>query len=377
MRILILLSLFFSKKKPLGKIRNIDFEQSILLEEKISLQLAILLENQNSSVSPEQLSIGVDTFLSNFGSYKHLVNDDCDSIEIWKRVLNTVQDISQLAGSLYEAATGLPLSRSCSSVSDRQSDLYITPALPKRAETFGGFDERKRNVVLSTLSPGYFSNRDQPEKSRESIVSEMDSGISLTNNLPKTATDADLLKDSNYAALQVSHHLHTLLSIISQQFTVIQSLQSKLSIYRDNPKSVYRHNDQLEELRNLQDRFQEEKTNWQKQVEQKEKEMEEQRNQLKMIQEQTRKDQQDIQEQREQLYRKMEVLSSQGLLISPNVSFPVNPSQSNFAQSDDTSSNLEGEHHTDGGSSNIMERRKERWKTMNGELILLIFIINI
>lgn len=101
--------------------------------------------------------------------------------------------------------------------------------------------------------------------------------------------------------------------------TTIQSLQNQLNVYRDNPKT-HRHNDQLEELRNLQDRLQEEKTTWLKQKESQERELEEQRNQQMLLQEQIRKEQQDIQEQREQLYRKMEILSSQGLLISPSVS---------------------------------------------------------
>lgn len=42
-----------------------------------------------------------------------------------------------------------------------------------------------------------------------------------------------------------------------------------------------------------------------------------------LFQEQIRAEQNDITQQREQLYRKMEVLTSQGLLISPNVAIPV------------------------------------------------------
>lgn len=208
---------FFILNSKTGKMRKKDFEQAIILEEKISLQLSLLLENQNSSVSAEQLSPGADAFLASFGTYRDLVNDECDSIEIWKRVLVTVQEISQLASSLYTAATGLPLSRSCSSVGERQSEVYISPTLPKRAETFGGFDERRnkahilptRDAVLSTLSPGYFSNRDQAK--RDSNASEFDThtlNVCATNSI-KASTDTlnnlnnDLLKDSNYAALQV------------------------------------------------------------------------------------------------------------------------------------------------------------------------------
>lgn len=361
--------------------RQKDFEQAIVLEEKIALHLELLLNRQGSHASAEQLSPGVNTFLSSFGTYRDLVLDDCDPIEIWKRTLIAVQDISQLASSLYTAATGLPLSRSFSSVGERQSELFISPTLPKRAETFGGFDERRnkasyilpsRDAVLSTLSPGYFSNRDQNEK-RESNASEFDSvscyGSSTTNlgeGHAETATN-EMLKDSNYAALQVSHNLHTLLCIISQQMTTIQSLQSQLNNYRENPKTMYRHNDQLEELRNLQDRLQEEKTAWIKRKEIEERDLDEERQKQKVLQEQIKKEQQDIQEQREQLYRKMEMLSNQGLLISPNVSIPVNQVTANISsETDGQSMSAADEHHSD-------DRRKDRWKPAPGELQLDTF----
>lgn len=360
--------------------RQKDFEQAIVLEEKIALHLELLLNRQGSFASAEQLSPGVNTFLSSFGTYRDLVLDDCDPIEVWKRTLIAVQDISQLASSLYTAATGLPLSRSFSSVGERQSELFISPTLPKRAETFGGFDERRnkaaasyalpsRDAVLSTLSPGYFSNRDQNEK-RESNASEFDSvscyGSSTTNlgeAHAETVTN-EMLKDSNYAALQVSHNLHTLLCIISQQMTTIQSLQSQLNNYRENPKTMYRHNDQLEELRNLQDRLQEEKTAWLKHKEHQEKELEEEHTKQKILQDQIKKEQQDIQEQREQLYRKMEMLSNQGLLISPNVAIPVNQVTSSMTTEIDGQSVGGGvdEHHTDGS-----DRRKDRWKPAPGK----------
>jgi hypothetical protein len=346
--------------------RQKDFEQAMALEEKIALHLELLLSRQGSFApnAAEQLSPGVNTFISSFGSYRDLVLDDCDPIEIWKRTLIAVQDISQLASSLYTAATGLPLSRSFSSVGERQSEVYISPTLPKRAETFGGFDERRnikqayipltRDAVLSTLSPGYFSNRDHNEK-RESTTSDLDTMSNATDATPEQ------LKDNNYAALQVSHNLHTLLCIISQQMTTIQSLQSQLNNYRENPKTPYRHNDQLEELRNLQDRLQEEKTVWLKHKEQQERDLEEEKKKQKALQVQIKKEQQDIQEQREQLYRKMEVLSSQGLLISPNVAIPNN--QMNVSADDTQSLAGMDEHHTDGGSVLSASIRKDRWSS--------------
>ncbi|XP_049289616.1 rho guanine nucleotide exchange factor 18 isoform X2 [Anopheles funestus] len=393
------------------KMRQKDFEQAILLEEKIALQLSLLLDNEQNA---EQLGPAVESFISNYGSYRDLISDDCDTIEIWKRVLNSIQEISSLASSLYTAATGLPLSRSTSSVGERQSELFISPTLPKRAETFGGFDERRskqlvtggviggtnstmhtansRDAVLSTLSAGYFTNRETYEK-REQQTHSSSSGLdveqlSMLANPHVTTSygqqkllgtgggtegiSSDLAKDQNYAALHVSHHLHTLLCIISQQMTTIQSLQHQLNSYRENPKTLYRHNDQLEELRNLQDKLQEEKTMWQKQKEQEERELEETKHSQKALQEQIRAEQEDIRQQREQLYRKMEILSSQGLLHSPSVALPI---PTGVASSLEETQSVSEEHHVDSvfggsitpgsmvGSSVTIDRKKDKWRT--------------
>lgn len=96
---------------------------------------------------------------------------------------------------------------------------------------------------------------------------------------------------------------------------------------------------------------------------------------MKAAQDQIKKDQQDIQEQREQLYRKMEILSNQGLLISPNVAIPA-PIQSSEIDGQ-VNMNLSGagdDHHVD-------DRRKDRWKPAPGEYsqfkILIQFCLTI
>lgn len=50
-----------------------------------------------------------------------------------------------MASSLY--APGTNLSRSVSSVGEHQSQAYISPTLPKRAETFGGFDNANKDQL--------------------------------------------------------------------------------------------------------------------------------------------------------------------------------------------------------------------------------------
>lgn len=93
-----------------------------------------------------------------------------------------------------------------------------------------------------------------------------------------------------------------------------------------------------------------------------------------------RAEQNDITQQREQLYRKMEVLTSQGLLISPNVAIPVSgladdsskeTSEDSSPQSDSssaasgvssTASGVSTNQASLGHSSSTAERRKDsKW----------------
>ena len=151
--------------------------------------------------------------------------------------------------------------------------------------------------------------------------------------------------------------------------TTIASLHAQVNAIRDNPKKMYLHNDQLEELRNLQDKIQEEKTTWMKQKEIQEKELDERRHQQEALQKQIRMEQEDIRQQREQLFRKLEKLTSQGVLLSPNVSMPVTTSNSvNQQQSnpDEVHHNSSAdEHHTDGNASG--DRRKDKWRSSSSK----------
>lgn len=375
--------------------REKDLEQAILLEEKVALHATCLLQSGAQNVHEPD---GVEAFMSNFGSYKELITDDCDTVEISQRVFHTVQEISQLASNLYKAATGYELpTRSFSSVGERQSEVYQSPKLPTRAETFSGFDDRRikqslqqqqlqllhqqqaapfqcRDALISTINSTISLHRDNHQEKRDSYSSETDTvSLASTVGTPlhhSSTSDSQVLshrlsQDPNYEALQVSHHLHTLLCIINQQMTTIASLNAQLNAIRENPKTVYRHNDQMEELRNLHDKFQEDKTTWLKQKEHQEKELEEQRLSQEALQKQIRAEQEDIRQQREGLYRKMEKLSSQGLLLSPNVALPP----TNIVCSDEAGHHGQTHHssvddHTDTGSAGTAERRKNNnWRS--------------
>lgn len=121
-----------------------DIEQALLLEEKVRLHAKILLESGARNITEPS---GIESFLTNFESYKELITDDCDTVEISRRIFHTIQEISQLASNLYKAATGFELPTRFSAIGDRNAEQFQSPKLPTRAETFGGFDERRQKQL--------------------------------------------------------------------------------------------------------------------------------------------------------------------------------------------------------------------------------------
>ena len=83
-----------------------------------------------------------------------------------EQLLSAVQEASRLASSLYSSAhsSNLNLSRSASSVGERQSADYAAPALPKRAETFSEFDGSQTGTVGSLSIPGSLQLRSSGQK---------------------------------------------------------------------------------------------------------------------------------------------------------------------------------------------------------------------
>ncbi|KAK9746024.1 PH domain [Popillia japonica] len=321
-------------KDLVGLLRQKDIEQALLLEEKMSLQLRLLAAAGLDPPSPP--------------SYRHLVSENADASQMWKEVLTAVQEVSQLASSLY--TTGTNLSRSVSSAGEHQSEAYVSPILPKRAETFGGFDNSNQGPLkllgkklssssgtpagtpdLENLKPGdsKLFERLPYRNCAISATPPVLNGNLLSNDQHlATAPDIPALlslgREQQYAAIQLSHYVYTLLCIISQLMTTNESLQAQIATMKGGGDSTkYKHNQQLEELRNLQDRLTAEKSAWNTTRDQEAKELEEKKAELIKLQEQIRAEQSDIVQQREQLYRKMEVLTSQGLLISPHVALPV------------------------------------------------------
>ncbi|XP_059486689.1 rho guanine nucleotide exchange factor 18-like isoform X3 [Neocloeon triangulifer] len=321
-----------------GVLRQKDLEQALILEEKMALQLKLLAASGLENL-PEP------------PTYSHIVAEDADTNALWKEVLTAFHEVNQLASTLY--ASGTNLSRSVSSVGEHQSEAYISPTLPKRAETFGGFDNANKEQLQAFLNKAFGkkqNQKDQYDGSSASIpegkvapqgqktptermlwknfhLSPVTPGLTNANQLPSDGVCEmpqlmPLSQEQQMAAVRLSHYLYTLLSIISHQMTTIDSMQASLSAFKhtqEDKKPVYRHNQQLEELRNLQDKLTQEREAWSRVKEAEERDLEERRSELTKLQDRLNSEQTDIIQQRETLHRRLEMLTSQGILISPNM----------------------------------------------------------
>lgn len=158
-----------------------------------------------------------------------------------------------MASSLY--SSGSNLSRSVSSVGERHSAAYTSPILPKRAETFGGFDIQQGgpNPGAKKQMTAKEINIDDGGKEEESVeqkvrISPADSvgiliegrpppcdepeGVDGTNSsqlnlygAPKNLPIPPLLNldpDQQQAAVQMTHYLNTLMCMVSEHFTSLE-----------------------------------------------------------------------------------------------------------------------------------------------------------
>jgi A-kinase anchor protein 13 len=107
-----------------------------------------------------------------------------------------------------------------------------------------------------------------------------------------------------------------------------------------------------------------------------------------MLQEQVRAEQSDVTQQREQLYRKLEMLTSQGILISPNLPMVTGtlPHEENLSNqgihigqsTDDSSPSTGGESTVSSPTSTVDPRRKSdsKWKGGSSKCTLPLNLIS-
>ncbi|XP_076065727.1 uncharacterized protein LOC143039494 isoform X6 [Oratosquilla oratoria] len=236
---------------------------------------------------------------------------------------------------------GTNLSRSVSSVGEHQSDAYVSPSLPKRAETFGGFDnsskdnqsllakqmggKKKKDSRVSLTSAGTESEASEQYKNRRPSNTTLAPRNSQDNlSVGSTTTVSSIISGGDgsqqqQAASRLVQCLQTALVLSHHQLTQYDLLRSKVIVGGASIDGRFRHSQKLEELRNIQEQISHERAQWNKERDAQEKWISEKKTELQKLQEHLRREQQDVEGQRETLYRKLEALKTQGIILSPTL----------------------------------------------------------
>ncbi|XP_022086949.1 A-kinase anchor protein 13-like [Acanthaster planci] len=177
-------------KKLLEQMQEKDNQLNEIMEEK-----AKLVEELKDTLSKDD---ALGTLKSSV-----IVDSDAQMQEAKQILLAAIAEAHRLTTAVYSAGVGL--TRSASSAGERESGLFQAPALPKRAETFGGFDKQqgavaKKRFVASTRET---DNRSYsfPDlaKAEGKLTDESDS-----HHPAQQGSDPNLLSDSYQDRL----HMH-------------------------------------------------------------------------------------------------------------------------------------------------------------------------
>ena len=289
---------YMKMRQLTSELRGKDMELARLLEDKMRI-LAEMLDE-----------LGVEQpFDSTVCRYLQLVQDKEGGSVTKEQLLQEVQEAAKLASSLY--SSGGALGRSVSSVGEHQSQGYESPSLPRRAETFAGFDN-------SATAPAGAAN---------SVSSSQPAGEKLEMSVPpaSVSTLSPLLgldKSEQGVAVAMTHYLNNIMCMVSEHFTSLESIKVELSECKERAAlgwGRYKHNQQLEELRNLQEQLTQERRHWQVYRDEQDREITEAQDQMSRMQAALEQERKDVEEQRNKLYRKLEALQAQGFEIGPNM----------------------------------------------------------
>ena len=299
---------YMKMRQLTSELRGKDMELARLLEDK----MRILAEMLDELGVEQPLAPGVT-------KYTHLVQEKepgqgpPGGNVTKEELIRQVTEAAKLASSLYSSGTGL--GRSVSSVGEHQSEGYESPSLPRRAETFGGFDNGSgTGVAPSTPSTG--EKNGEVKKGRDVVVS---------NSLALPPIAPPLLaidKSEQSAAVHMTHYLNNIMCMVSEHFTSLESIKVELSECKEKATfgyGRYKHNQQLEELRNLQEQLTSERRHWEQVKDEQERDMMEKSEQMTKMAAALEQEKRDVEEQRNKLYRKLETLQAQGFEIGTNM----------------------------------------------------------
>ncbi|KOB77277.1 putative RHO guanyl-nucleotide exchange factor, partial [Operophtera brumata] len=143
-------------------LRAKDREYATLLEEKMALHLKLAAHTGTSMLDIP--NTGISTVFPGglvFPDYMRLAAPSQDTHALWQEVCKVVKEALEVTSSTW--SPGGALGRSTSSAGERHSSTYESPALPRRADTFAGFDaSRHRGRSTSSAGERHSSTYESP-----------------------------------------------------------------------------------------------------------------------------------------------------------------------------------------------------------------------
>ncbi|XP_074090245.1 A-kinase anchor protein 13 isoform X2 [Macrotis lagotis] len=225
---------------------------------------------------------------------------------------SAINEVEMLQG-LVSGSLGGTLGQSISSTMEQEGGGIVGPvSLPRRAETFGGFDSHQMNA---SKGGGEKEDGDDGQDLRRT---ESDSGLKKSGN----ANVVFVLKRNSEQVIQSIVHLHELLStlqgVVLQQDSYIEDQKLMLSeraitrsssrpnslIEQEKQRSLEKQRQDLANLQKQQAQHLEEKRRREKEWEAREKELTERETRLAQWEEKVHRGQQDLDKDREELQQK-------------------------------------------------------------------------
>ena len=290
-------SKYMKMRQFTSELRGKDMELARLCEDK----MRVMLEMLDESGAEAPFDVGT-------AKYVHLVQEREGGSVTKEQLLHEVSEATKLAMSLY--SSGGNVARSVSSVGEHQSEGYESPSLPRRAETFGGFDNGNGPAPAPAGAKPGDMKKDQ---------------LSVTEQLalpPMTPPLLTLDKSEQSVAVHMTHYLNNIMCMVSEHFTSLEGIKVELAECKERATlgyGRYKHNQQLEELRNLQEQLTRERREWQQHREEQDRDISDKQESMARMQAALEQERKDIEEQRNKLYRKLEALQAQGFDIGANM----------------------------------------------------------
>ncbi|KAH0620049.1 hypothetical protein JD844_014578, partial [Phrynosoma platyrhinos] len=225
---------------------------------------------------------------------------------VMKSVINEVE----LLQGLVSRSLGSTLGPQMNNLSSEQ-EIVGPISLPRRAETFGGFDSHQMNVCKG-------GEKDEGDDVQDLRRTESDSVLKKGG----TANLMFVLKRNNEQVLQSITHLHSLLgtlqAVVVQQDTYIEDQKLLLTeralsrssfrpnslIEQEKQRSMEKQRQELANLQKQQAQHQEEKRRREREWEAREKELVEQEARLAQREEQVQKGHHNLEKEKEELQQK-------------------------------------------------------------------------